>query len=131
MITCNLMGGLGNQLFQIFATIAYAIDNKSSFVFLQTDSIGKRPVYSVRNCEYNIPEIIIKNGNQTIQVQVGTMDALFPNGVPLTYLPLIKNDGKKEFAQNILPRLRKNKFTNFSNLFNLIISIITDQSITT
>lgn len=49
MITCNLMGGLGNQLFQIFATISCAIDNKSSFVFIDTDllKIGTtvRPTY--------------------------------------------------------------------------------------
>ena len=40
MITCSLMGGLGNQLFQIFATIAYALENKTSFVFFYTDILG-------------------------------------------------------------------------------------------
>ena len=33
MITCKLMGGLGNQLFQIFTTISYAMDNNCSFFF--------------------------------------------------------------------------------------------------
>ena len=33
MITCHLMGGLGNQLFQIFATLAYAIRNNHRFLF--------------------------------------------------------------------------------------------------
>lgn len=33
MITCNLCGGLGNQLFQIFTTIAYSITNKIPFYF--------------------------------------------------------------------------------------------------
>lgn len=33
MITCNLMGGLGNQLFQIYTTIAYAYDSNSRFFF--------------------------------------------------------------------------------------------------
>lgn len=33
MITIQLMGGLGNQLFQIFATIAYAFENEQQFVF--------------------------------------------------------------------------------------------------
>jgi len=33
MITCNLMGGLGNQLFQIFAIIAYSIRHKNPFIF--------------------------------------------------------------------------------------------------
>ena len=40
MITCNLMGGLGNQLFQIFATIAYAIKSKNRFVFLGVNQLG-------------------------------------------------------------------------------------------
>jgi hypothetical protein len=33
MITCELVGGLGNQLFQIFATLAYAIQYNTSVMF--------------------------------------------------------------------------------------------------
>jgi len=33
VITAHLMGGLGNQLFQIFATIAYSFTNKIPFIF--------------------------------------------------------------------------------------------------
>ena len=40
MITCNLMGGLGNQLFQIFATISYAIKSKNKFAFLALETLG-------------------------------------------------------------------------------------------
>ena len=40
MITCNLIGGLGNQLFQIFTTISYAIKIKEKFVFFKTESTG-------------------------------------------------------------------------------------------
>lgn len=40
MITCNLMGGLGNQLFQIFATIAYAIKTRRAFKFLDVKQLG-------------------------------------------------------------------------------------------
>ena len=40
MITCNLMGGLGNQLFQIFATMSYAIDCKQPFKFLNVHKLG-------------------------------------------------------------------------------------------
>jgi hypothetical protein len=40
MITCNLMGGLGNQLFQIFATISYAIKSKNKFKFLNISTLG-------------------------------------------------------------------------------------------
>ena len=41
MITCNLMGGLGNQLFQIFTTISYALDNCQPFVFSNTLTLGE------------------------------------------------------------------------------------------
>lgn len=34
MITCQIMGGLGNQLFQIFTTIAYALEQKQPFGFI-------------------------------------------------------------------------------------------------
>ena len=40
MITCNLMGGLGNQLFQIFATISHAIKCKTRLQFLNTATLG-------------------------------------------------------------------------------------------
>lgn len=40
MITCNLMGGLGNQLFQIFATIAYSIVSKNQFKFVNLHKLG-------------------------------------------------------------------------------------------
>ena len=34
MLTCKLQGGLGNQLFQIYTTIAYASQSNQKFVFL-------------------------------------------------------------------------------------------------
>ena len=40
MITCNLMGGLGNQIFQIFATISCAINHRKQFKFLNLESLG-------------------------------------------------------------------------------------------
>lgn len=40
MITCHLMGGLGNQLFQIFATISYAIKLQKPFGFLNLYKLG-------------------------------------------------------------------------------------------
>lgn len=40
MITCNLKGGLGNQLFEIFTTIAYALSNKDIFFFKNVDSLN-------------------------------------------------------------------------------------------
>lgn len=40
MITCNLMGGLGNQLFQIFTTISYSIKSRNVFKFLNVETLG-------------------------------------------------------------------------------------------
>ena len=50
MITCNLMGGLGNQLFQIFTTISYSIKAGVQFKFLNDETLGggsctQRPTY--------------------------------------------------------------------------------------
>jgi len=48
MITCNLMGGLGNQLFQIMMVIAVAIKNEIPFIFPYSDKLTtgvERPTY--------------------------------------------------------------------------------------
>ena len=39
MITCHLIGGLGNQLFQIFTTISYSIEIKNRFTFLEQETL--------------------------------------------------------------------------------------------
>jgi hypothetical protein len=41
MITCNLMGGLGNQLFQVFTTISYSIKSRKKYVFFKTETLGE------------------------------------------------------------------------------------------
>ena len=72
MITCNLMGGLGNQLFQIFATIAYAIKSKNKFIFLNVDKLGAgsstiRPTYW-NSFLSNLKPFLIKDLPQPIHV---------------------------------------------------------------
>lgn len=44
-VSCILYGGLGNQLFQIFATIAYALEHNREYWFEYSSSLGKRPTY--------------------------------------------------------------------------------------
>jgi len=39
MITCKLMGGLGNQLFQIFTVISLALKNSIPFYFLNENEL--------------------------------------------------------------------------------------------
>ena len=41
MITSHLMGGLGNQLFQIFVTIAYSLNNRKRFIFEYNKRVGE------------------------------------------------------------------------------------------
>jgi hypothetical protein len=47
MFTVLINGGLGNQLFQVFATLAAAIRTGGTCYFLRvpTDAVGKRPTY--------------------------------------------------------------------------------------
>ena len=52
MITCNLMGGLGNQLFQIFATIAYGYKSNNQFRFLGVETLGSGST-TVRHTYWN------------------------------------------------------------------------------
>ena len=63
MITIQLMGGLGNQLFQIFATIAYAIEYRHQFVFHYTDKlhVGKIRVTYWNNFLSNLIVFTTKN----------------------------------------------------------------------
>ena len=48
MITCILMGGLGNQLFQIFTLIAHSINTNQKFILPE-----KLPVYDKRHTYWN------------------------------------------------------------------------------
>jgi len=66
------MGGLGNQLFQIFATISYAIKSKNKFVFLNVDKLGIppttiRPTYW-NNFLSNLKTFLIEDLPQPIHV---------------------------------------------------------------
>ena len=45
MISCDLRGGLGNQLFQIVATIAYCIKNKLPFIFPYSEMLNEHQTY--------------------------------------------------------------------------------------
>jgi hypothetical protein len=45
MITCLIKGGLGNQLFQIYRLLAYAITYNLNFYILETPTVGNRPSY--------------------------------------------------------------------------------------
>lgn len=72
MITCNLMGGLGNQIFQIFATITYAIKSRNQFKFLNVSELGSGST-TIRNTFwksffYRLQPFLIDNIPQPIHV---------------------------------------------------------------
>jgi hypothetical protein len=45
LVSIKLMGGLGNQLFQIFTTIAYSINSGRKFIFPYSVTLGSRVTY--------------------------------------------------------------------------------------
>jgi len=63
------MGGLGNQLFQIFTVIAYSIQNSQKIVFPYSKQLGKRNTYwdnfllTLRSFTTANPKYNILNGN--------------------------------------------------------------------
>ena len=73
MITCHLRGGLGNQLFQIFTTIAYSMQRLQPFFFLNNYQLGNGENGSTIRYTYwdtflNNLKIFLKN-----DIQIGTM----------------------------------------------------------
>ena len=68
MIYIELMGGLGNQLFQIFCGLAYSLENKIPFKINNNkpdnvsplDNISKRPTYW-NNFLINLSEFTYNN----------------------------------------------------------------------
>jgi len=68
MITVNINGGLGNQLFQVFATLAAALRNDDTCYFLhtQTDATGKRATYW-KSLLYNLIPMTVVPTNANVQ----------------------------------------------------------------
>jgi hypothetical protein len=87
MISVNLMGGLGNQLFQIFTTIAYAIKHKHKFVFPYSDKLAQRVTY------WN---------NFMLSLKIFT-SANLNNRVTNTDIQKMENISEKDFRYNELP----------------------------
>lgn len=73
MISCRLCGGLGNQLFQIFTTIAYAIKYSKPFFFLNNHQLGNGSNsvtirYTYWETFLNYLEPFLKNTNEIPQL---------------------------------------------------------------
>ena len=96
MITCDLQGGLGAQLFQITATIAYCIQHKSPFIFPYSEALGERPTYW--NTFFD-----------KIQIYT-TCSKNFPYADPNEIIKFLRSFPKyqePEFAYNEIPKFNK------------------------
>lgn len=85
MITCNLMGGLGNQMFQIATTISHAknigVDYFFDFSRCHTPNQGKTSNYYVNSIFKNIKNVNvdIKNSNLKIYQEPNFNFSEIPN----------------------------------------------------
>jgi hypothetical protein len=78
------MGGLGNQIFQIFATISYAIKSKSQFKFMNVDSLGGGST-TVRNTYWNT---FFSNMRPFLMLSMPAVTVIRESGFPYNELPV-------------------------------------------
>ena len=93
MITCNLKGGLGNQLFQIFTLISHSIRNSKSFIFPYSEYI---PGHDTKRTTY-WDTFLIHLKNYT------TGNGKFDNITHVNELLLLKHPIYKEKSFNYNP----------------------------
>lgn len=96
MITCYLMGGLGNQLFQIFTTISYAIKSRNKFVFLNIHTLGGGTT-TVRITYWN--NFLTKMSPFLTKELPANLKIIKENGFPYTELPIYQMIGKDIMIQ--------------------------------
>lgn len=92
MITCNLMGGLGNQIFQIFATISYGIKSGNQFKFLSLHKLGG----GTTTTRYTFWESFFSNLKPFLITELPlNVEVIRENGFPYNVIPnskLVKKD---------------------------------------
>jgi hypothetical protein len=119
MIYIEIMGGLGNQLFQIFCGIAYSFENKVPFKINATkfdtlsplDNISKRPTYW-SNFLNNLSKFTCKNHQFAIPTYIEKIHFKF------TKIPLINQDFKLHgYYQSY--KYFDTQYTNICRLINL------------
>ena len=87
MITCNLMGGLGNQIFQIFATISYGIKSGNQFKFLSIHKLGG----GATTIRYTFWESFFSNLKPFLITELPlNVEVIRENGFPYNNIPISK-----------------------------------------
>jgi hypothetical protein len=115
-VTCILYGGLGNQLFQIFTTIAFSIKHNLNFIFNYTPNLGKRPTYW-----HNLLLPIIEHTTtEPLEnfVQINEGEERFDNPPPLTNNIALNGYFQsytffEDHFENIVKMLAIERFRNF------------------
>jgi hypothetical protein len=106
-VSCVLQGGLGNQLFQIFTTIAYALDNKIPFYFsnkydLQAGESTSRHTYWNTFLSELSPFIkSLDNRTDLSALNTSLLESFSQSGYKERKVLYIR---EKEFAYNALPK---------------------------
>ena len=96
MITCKLCGGLGNQLFQIYTTIAYSMKYYKPFFFLNNYLLGNG-----------------ENGSTIRHTYWETfLSSLKPFLKNMNEIPQLAFIKEKAFEYNSLPEISKNDYGN-------------------
>ena len=96
IISCNIMGGLGNQLFQIMTTMSYAIRNKCVFLFPYDTKVLNR---------YTFWDTFLSNIKQ---FTTNNINSKFKN-MDLDYFPKYREPG---FHYTPIPVFGKSFFLN-------------------
>ena len=127
MLTCSLKGGLGNQLFQIYTLLSYAITYNINWYILHTPSIGNRPSYwtnifsklSLYLRKYHISKLILIDEKQLQTYQPNSIGyILTKNNIILTgYFQNYKyfEQTSKRISDVLnIPQLSSNAYTKYS-----------------
>lgn len=101
MITVRLQGGLGNQLFQIFATIAYGLEHGHIFIFPYSDKLETgmvRPTYWHNFLNKLLPYTTANTSYLFMHNEINKLPIFNENG--FHYQPIPHIDEKANFALN-------------------------------
>jgi hypothetical protein len=111
MLSCQLMGGLGNQLFQIFATISYANQINTDFVFPN--------VYKLDSKRHTYWETFLANLKPFLSESITYTNIVYQKG--FRYQVLNIDESKKDNVC-ISGYFQSFKFfqDNYDNIYNLL-----------
>jgi hypothetical protein len=109
------MGGLGNQIFQIFATISYAIKSKNEFAFLAVETLGG----GFTTIRYTFWNSFFSNLKPFLKNNIPELHVIKENGFHYNKLPI-----KKTNDRNILISGFFQSYKYFQDNYSIICRLI-------